>query len=316
MSQETQFRNALFGGFHKEDVLNYIRSLQTEIGQLRERVEEKDAEVPALRRQLALLEEEISVQQVRNREFVQINDDYARRILSVSQERDDFETKLKNLEADCEKLKDVEGQVGALILDALLYSEKIIGSAKAVSGAVAQSAKETIRSSALEVDEIGGDINRFSAEFSDTLASLSAKINSLSADLTNVAGQLDTPPEDEEQFEFGESGDLVLRAIKKAKEEAVAETEAADEPETEDTPEPQTEPEAQAEPEPAEKPVQADELADALSFLMCQLDEEAAKPAEESADIPPADESSAEETSEFQAPPDGPSGDFPSLRGR
>ena len=313
MSQETQFRNALFGGFHKEDVLNYIRSLQTEVGQLRERLEEKDAEAPALREQLALLEEEVSVQQVRNREFVQINDDYARRILSVSQERDDFETKLKNLEADCEKLKDVEGQVGALILDALLYSEKIIGSAKAVSSTVAQNAKESIRSSALGVDEIGGDINRFSAEFSDTLASLSAKINSLSADLTNVAEQLDAPPEDEEQFEFGESGNLVLRAIKKTKEEAEAAAETEAEPESE--PELQAAPEAQAGEESAEQPMQAVELADALSFLMCQLDEEASKVA--AADEAPAEESSAEESFTAEtAAAESPSDGFTSLRGR
>jgi len=228
MNKEAQFRNAVVGGFNKADVLSYIETLQTEALTSRQKVDQQDTLVPQLRRQVQELEEELAAQRVQNREFNRVNEDYVRRILALSQEKDDLETRMKNLEADCEKLKDVEGQVGALILDALLYSEKIIQHAKDASRAVAVDAKATIRSSAQEVDSLGGDIGKMSLEFSDTLSALASKINALSGDLSNVADQLDMQDEaDEEQFQFDDAGHPVLRAALDMKRREEMEAQAA-----------------------------------------------------------------------------------------
>ena len=149
MNKEAQFRNAVVGGFNKADVLSYIETLQAEVLASKQKLDQQEPIVPQLRKQVQELEEELATQRVQNRELNRVNEDYVRRILTLSQEKDDLETRLKNLEADCEKLKDVEGQVGALILDALLYSEKIIQHAKDASRTVTVDAKATIRSSGL-----------------------------------------------------------------------------------------------------------------------------------------------------------------------
>lgn len=219
MNQEAQFKSVLFGGFQKEDVLAYIQSLQTELIAASQAYTAQEQFAKSLLREKAELEEDIATERTRNKEGRRINDDYARRILALSQEKDELEIKYKNLEEDCEKLRDVEGQVSNLIMDALLYSEKIIQRAKEASGYVKQDAKQTIRSSAQEVDDIGDDISRFSVDFSDTLNNLAHKINTLSLDLSSVADKLALPDEDSEQFEFNEDGYPVLRAVRQKIEE-------------------------------------------------------------------------------------------------
>ncbi len=293
MGQEVQFRSAVFGGFHKDDVLEYIRALQTELLEKKMQLESRESLVPALKHQIKELEEELETQQLRNREYTQINDDYARRILTLSQERDDLETKYKNLESGCEKLQDVEGQVGSLILDALLYAEKIIERAKEASGVVAENAKQTIRSSVQEVDGLGEDITKFSLDFSDTLTNLAQKINTLSVDLGSVADKLQLPEEDEQQFEFDEGGYPVLRAARKAAQEQEQSAQQdysiyleqpapqpQEESEQQDAAQPE-EPIQQEQPaaveaeiaQPEEPVLPALELEDALSFLMGQLEQ-------------------------------------------
>ena len=120
--------------------------------------------------------------------------------------------KLNSVEVGCERAKDVEGQIGALVLDALLYSDKIIRSAKASAKGISNQTRQTIEEAASGVDEIGEDISQMSDNFGVVVASLVSKINSLSSNLNSVADKLDTQDEeiDEHQFTFGENGEVKL----------------------------------------------------------------------------------------------------------
>ena len=106
----------------------------------------------------------------------------------------------------------MEGQIGALVLDALLYSDKIIRSAKASAKGISNQTRQTIEEAANGVDEIGEDISQMSDNFGVVVASLVSKINSLSSNLNSVADKLDVQDEeiDEHQFTFGENGEVKL----------------------------------------------------------------------------------------------------------
>ena len=106
----------------------------------------------------------------------------------------------------------MEGQIGALVLDALLYSDKIIRSAKASAKGISNQTRQTIEEAASGVDEIGEDISQMSDNFGVVVASLVSKINSLSSNLNSVADKLDVQDEeiDEHQFTFGENGEVKL----------------------------------------------------------------------------------------------------------
>lgn len=219
MNKEAQFRKATFGGFHKEDVLSYIETMQAELLMAREKVSDQEVNVPRMRDKLEQQDVELQMLRVKCRELQEADEAKLRQMLTLMEEKDQMEVKLRKLESECEKVKDVEGQVGSLILDALLYSEKIIARAKEASQIVSDNTKETLRFSAQEVDGIGDDISKISLDFSDTLNSLAKKINTISSDLISVADHIESEDEaDEEQFEFDETGYPILRAMKEAKE--------------------------------------------------------------------------------------------------
>ena len=154
MAKDVLFKTMTFGGFNKEDVLEYIRAQQTQL---------TDA----------------------------LSEEYAKKIFALEDEVNALNEKLNSVEVGCERAKDVEGQIGALVLDALLYSDKIIRSAKASAKGISNQTRQTIEEAASGVDEIGEDISQMSDNFGVVVASLVSKINSLSSNLNSVADKLE-----------------------------------------------------------------------------------------------------------------------------
>ena len=161
------------------------------------------------------LETLLSEQQTRVEEYSALSEEYAKKIFALEDEVNSLNEKLNSVEVGCERAKDVEGQIGALVLDALLYSDKIIRSAKASAKGISNQTKQTIEEAASGVDEIGEDISQMSDNFGVVVASLVSKINSLSTNLSSVADKLDSQEDeiDEHQFTFGENGEVKLPSL-------------------------------------------------------------------------------------------------------
>ena len=190
MAKDVLFKTMTFGGFNKEDVLEYIRAQQTQLTDTQRKLKETEENAAAASKRTRELETLLSEQQTRAEEYFALSEEYAKKIFALEDEVNALNEKLNSVEVGCERAKDVEGQIGALVLDALLYSDKIIRSAKA-------SAK---------------DISQMSDNFGVVVASLVSKINSLSSNLNSVADKLDVQDEeiDEHQFTFGENGEVKL----------------------------------------------------------------------------------------------------------
>ena len=201
-----------FGGFNKEDVLEYIRAQQTQLTDTQKKLKETEETAAAASKRTRELETLLSEQQTRAEEYFALSEEYAKKIFALEDEVNSLNEKLNSVEVGCERAKDVEGQIGALVLDALLYSDKIIRSTKASAKGISNQTRQTIEEAASGVDEIGEDISQMSDNFGVVVASLVSKINSLSSNLNSVADKLDVQDEeiDEHQFTFGENGEVKL----------------------------------------------------------------------------------------------------------
>ena len=210
MAKDVLFKTMTFGGFNKEDVLEYIRAQQTQLTDTQKKLKETEENAAAASKRTRELETLLSEQQTRAEEYFALSEEYAKKIFALEDEVDALNEKLNSVEVGCERAKDVEGQIGALVLDALLYSDKIIRSAKASAKGISNQTRQTIEEAASGVDEIGEDISQMSDNFGVVVASLVSKINSLSSNLNSVADKLDVQDEeiDEHQFTFGENGEV------------------------------------------------------------------------------------------------------------
>jgi hypothetical protein len=222
MAQESQFRAALFGGFQKADVLAYIESMQKQILTLQGEHQQRGRELPALRAQLQELTEELEQARIRERDFLDSAEELQRQLLVIEQERDDLRLRLERASVGQERVKDVEGQVGTLILDALLYSEKIIARAKETAQIIARRAQETMRSSAQEVDGLSDDMTQISRDLSESITKLAGRIKGVSQELSGVTVKLEPDLSDgSEQYEFSEEGLPILREEEPQEEQLV-----------------------------------------------------------------------------------------------
>lgn len=212
MPKDVLFKTMTFGGFNKEDVLEYIRAQQTQLTDTQKKLRESEEAQANASKKLENLEVLLAEQQSRADEYFALSEEYAKKIFSLEDEVSALNDKLNSVEVGYERAKDVEGQIGALVLDALLYSDKIIRSARASAKGISSQTKQTIEDAASGVDELGDDIMQMSDNFGVVVASLVSKINSLSSNLSSVADKLDTQEDeiDEHQFTFGENGEVRL----------------------------------------------------------------------------------------------------------
>ncbi|MDR0884488.1 MAG: hypothetical protein LBN05_07790 [Oscillospiraceae bacterium] len=213
MAQETHLRAALFGGFHKTDVLAYIETLQNQILALQGEQQQRSRELPAMREQVQALTAELEQARARERGFFDNTEELQRQLIVLEQDRDALRAQLNSANAGHARVKNVEGQVGTLILDALLYSEKIIGRAKETAAIIANRAQTSVEGTAAEVDGLGEDMTQISRDLSDSISQLVGRIKGVAGDLSGMAEQLEPDLRDgSEQYEFDVTGQPVLRA--------------------------------------------------------------------------------------------------------
>ncbi len=215
MSGDVFFKTMAFGGFNKEDVLAYIVEQQKQMVEMQKQLDDNEKQLAIALDSVESYKEKLADQQNRSDEYSALNEKYAKKIFELEDEVNQLNEKLGSIEVGCNRAKDVEGQIGALVVDALLYSDKIIQSAKASVKGISSDTKRTIEEAASGVDEIGEDITQISDDFSEIVASLVSKINSLSTNLSSVADKLEIEQTriDRQQFTFSEDGGVHLPVL-------------------------------------------------------------------------------------------------------
>ncbi len=225
MANDIIFKTKAFGGFNKEEVMTYINRLisekeelenkckeitdennnlkneVSEISQKLKAAEEKaDNEVKEREDVLKILEAEREVKEAIYNEKEEFNVE----ILKLNKELNELKNKpvlteedaevLKaenaKLKAECDKLKAMEQQVGAAMLDARLRSDELIKEAEKKAEVVRKDVYDAIGDTALKIDELSGGITEIARNFTKAVSEVEMRISVLTGNMSKTAQAL------------------------------------------------------------------------------------------------------------------------------
>lgn len=225
MANDIIFKTKAFGGFNKEEVMTYINRLISEKEELENKckalTEEKNNlknEVSEISQKLKTAEDKAE-SEIKEREDVLKILDAEREIRdAVCKEKDEFGVEilklnkelneLKNkpvlseedaevlkaenakLKAECDKLKAMEQQVGAAMLDARLRSDELIKEAEEKANLVRKDVYDAIGDTALKIDELSGGITEIARNFTKAVSEVEMRISVLTGNMSKTAQAL------------------------------------------------------------------------------------------------------------------------------
>lgn len=198
MKKNTFFKRSLFGGFKREDVINYIDNLKSELERARKDAEELREENSSLKSanealssetdkyrsenaslSISLGENTITLNKVKA-ELSDAKNEYAR----LSEENSLLKAENEKCQSKIERANEIESHVGGMIADAKIYKEKLISDAKNEINAMSA----TYRSSA---EEITKKIDSFTNELNDISSSVSSSLSSIMDSLIKMSGEIE-----------------------------------------------------------------------------------------------------------------------------
>lgn len=195
MAENIPFRTSL-RGFNKEDVMKYIVHLQASLAESSGNREQTDRDIAGRDQEIIALKAENDRLNNRLQELEgQLAEQKRERdesLLRAEQEKANLEKALNqkleertNQMSDSEeKLRAIQSQIGALMIDAQVYADKIVEQAENRVSSLTNEYKETARS-------VSDDITRFTADLSDTTEALNQSLGSLKDRLTSISDKLE-----------------------------------------------------------------------------------------------------------------------------
>lgn len=225
MANDVIFKTKAFGGFNKEEVMTYINrlisekeelenkckaltdennNLKNEVSEFSQKLktaeEKADSEVKEREDVLKILEAEREIRDAVCKE----KDEFGVEILKLNKELTELKNKpvlseedaevLKaenaKLKAECDKLKAMEQQVGAAMLDARLRSDELVKEAEEKANLVRKDVYDAIGDTALKIDELSGGITEIARNFTKAVSEVEMRINLLTGNMSKTAQAL------------------------------------------------------------------------------------------------------------------------------
>lgn len=225
MANDIIFKTKAFGGFNKEEVMTYINRLISEKEELENKckalTEEKNNlknEVSEVSQKLKTAEDKAESEIKEREEVLKIldaereirdavckeKDEFGVEILKLNKELNELKNKpvlseedaevLKSenakLKAECDKLKAMEQQVGAAMLDARLRSDELVKEAEEKANLVRKDVYDAIGDTALKIDELSGGITEIARNFTKAVSEVEMRINLLTGNMSKTAQAL------------------------------------------------------------------------------------------------------------------------------
>ncbi len=200
MDSERILRTSIFGGFKREDVLQYVEELKSEILVLSEELKGKTAQLDSLQEKVDALSAEcvqakaaevklhettaaLEESQTLNAKLIAENTELSVRFASMDTEKASMERKAEEIRAS-------EAQLGAAFLDARKYSDEIVSAANKKANETQSEASDSIAKQASEVARLSSDVDALAATLTKSIDDLHADISALSAKLSKAAQAL------------------------------------------------------------------------------------------------------------------------------
>ena len=210
MAHDIVFKTKAFGGFNKDEVMDFVNKIISEKSELEkslaeseERLARTNAELDELKNiaeENARLTNELSVAYNSVEEAKSELDSANDLIVSLSQqvaeakisdetqaELDSLKAEVTRLRAECEKKRDIERQVGAAMLDARVHSEELVEAAKERADLVTKSVYSAIGETALKIDDLSTGIGEIARSFTKSVEEVELRIKALTGDMSKTA---------------------------------------------------------------------------------------------------------------------------------
>ena len=213
MSKDLMFKTTAFGGFKKDDVMDFIEKVLNEKSELERRLatsESKNAQLVAeisslqsdvedvskLRSEVAELSCKINDYEIAADDKDTLIKELTER-LSEAQSKVVDDNELAELKRENDKLRnelnkkyDMERQVGAAMLDARVHSEELVEQAKERANSVTKAVYAAIGDTAVKIDDLSAGIGEIARNFTKSVAEVELRIKALTGDMSKTAQAL------------------------------------------------------------------------------------------------------------------------------
>lgn len=201
MGKKEVLKKSVFGGFKKEDVINYIEQLQQEIVNLKRELSDCSAykrDLEIMKNSKEQLEKELSAQceentslKAKNSELTEINNSLNLKTGEMNISLENSERKLREFEKIAEKLKSDLAESESN-LSKLKEAEKIIVDAKESATAIKTDTKNIVVNAHSDILSANDRIKTACVNFDSAAASLRASADGLLNALSQACEKLDS----------------------------------------------------------------------------------------------------------------------------
>ena len=213
MSKDLMFRTSTFGGFRKDEVMDFIEKVLTEKSALERQLAINTAKTTQLNGEIASLQSEIADIGKLRSDIAELStkiNDYETAIedkdtlikelterLSAAQAKAVDESEINALKLENERLQleldrkgDLERQVGAAMLDARVHSEELVEQAKERANSVTKAVYAAIGDTAVKIDDLSAGIGEIARNFTKSVEEVELRIKALTGDMSKTAQAL------------------------------------------------------------------------------------------------------------------------------
>lgn len=224
MANDVVFKSKAFGGFDKNEVLDFVNKILDEKAGLEKRLSESNAkfaqvnaelfalkkaseeaenekaELEAVKAKLAESEAELETKDSaistlgaqlteKDNEIESLKSTLSQTATSdeVQAELESLRSEVARLKVEAEKKRDLERQVGAAMLDARIHSEELVEEAKEKANAVTKSVYSAIGDTALKIDDLSTGIAEIARSFTKAVEEVELRIKALTGDMSKTA---------------------------------------------------------------------------------------------------------------------------------
>ena len=191
MASDYIFRKASFGGFNRDDVINYINQSKLNEEKLNLLIIEKENEINLLRQQISDAEEEKNciIKDYEDKIYA-INDSHNNELESIKNE---YEEKIRNgILAD----RSAEERVGSAMIDVRRYADLLIQETCTKIEKMSDDADNAAAKTLSRVLDISAGIQTFSDKLNSILKDILDENESICKELTGFKGTLRLPFEE------------------------------------------------------------------------------------------------------------------------
>lgn len=213
MGKDILFKTSAFGGFKKDEVMDFVQQvlgekgelermllnantrnnqLASELNQMKSEIENLSTVRSELAESLTKIETLTDVLQSKNSQIVELTSklEDAENNTASKEEIDNLLAENEALKAELEKTRDMERQVGAAMLDARVHSEELIEEAKEKANNVTKAIYNAIGETAVKIDDLSAGIGEIARNFTKSVEEVELRIKVLTGDMSKTAQAL------------------------------------------------------------------------------------------------------------------------------